>query len=129
MHHDSKLSYVPNGLETWHETDIKVPASSWMKPMSALTPSTIVEVPANWRLDDWPPLQLEGGDGFVDTGVIEQLWRDRFDFHYRENETSVFPMSIHPQVSGKPQVMLTHERLIEYFNGFEGWNGVRWRRW
>ena len=97
--------------------------------MSSLTPSTIVEVPANWRLDDWPPLQLEGGDGFVDTGVIEQLWRDRFDFHYRENETSVFPMSIHPQVSGKPQVMLTHERLIEYFNGFEGWNGVRWRRW
>ena len=32
-------------------------------------------------------------------------------------------MSIHPQVSGKPQVLKMHERLIEYINSHEG---VRW---
>jgi hypothetical protein len=120
MHHDSQLYYVPNGFETWHETIIKVPASSWMKLMSSLTPSTIVEVPADWHLDDWPPLQPEGGNGFADTRVIEQLWKDQFDYHYCENESFVFPMSIHPQVSRKPQVVLMHVRLIEYFNRFEG---------
>ena len=32
-------------------------------------------------------------------------------------------MSIHPQVSGKPQVILMHERIIEYINSHEG---VEW---
>jgi hypothetical protein len=40
---------------------------------------------------------LKGGDGFVDTRVIEQLWKDQFDYHYCENESFVFPMSIHPK--------------------------------
>jgi len=35
----------------------------------------------------------------------------------------VFPMSLHPQVSGKPQVILMHERLFEYISGHEG---VEW---
>ena len=32
-------------------------------------------------------------------------------------------LGIHPQVSGKPQVILLHERLIEWINGHEG---VEW---
>lgn len=32
-------------------------------------------------------------------------------------------MSIHPQVSGKPQVILMHERIFEYINKHEG---VEW---
>lgn len=95
--------------------------------MSSLSPSKVVEVPANWHLDDWPPFQLSlkqaSTHGYVDTRSVEQLWKDQFDFLYRENETFVFPMSIHPQVSGKPQVILMHERLIEYINGHEG---VEW---
>jgi hypothetical protein len=35
----------------------------------------------------------------------------------------VFPISIHPQVSGKPQVILLHERFIDYVNCHEG---VEW---
>ncbi|MGH2585969.1 MAG: polysaccharide deacetylase family protein, partial [Dehalococcoidia bacterium] len=33
------------------------------------------------------------------------------------------PVSIHPDVSGRPQVLLMLERLIEYISGHEG---VRW---
>jgi peptidoglycan/xylan/chitin deacetylase (PgdA/CDA1 family) len=36
---------------------------------------------------------------------------------------AIFPMTIHPDVSGRPQVLLMHERLIEYINGHDG---VRW---
>jgi len=76
--------------------------------------SKIVEIPAHWHIDDWPPLQpipgRLGAQGFVDTAVVEKLWREQFDFGYREYDTFIFPMSVHPQVSGKPQVILMHER-------------------
>lgn len=127
MHHDSQLYYCPDGSESWVETNVANAASSWMTPMTRIKPSTVVEVPANWHLDDWPPFQLSlkqaSTHGFVDTRSVEQLWKDQFDFLYREHDTFVFPMSIHPQVSGKPQVMLMHERLFEYINNHEG---VEW---
>ncbi|KIW56361.1 hypothetical protein PV05_05026 [Exophiala xenobiotica] len=127
MHHDSQLYYCPDGTEDWTETDVAKSATEWMKPMTAIKPSSVVEVPANWHLDDWPPFQLSlkqaSTHGYVDPYVIERLWKDQFSFLYREHDTFVFPMSIHPQVSGKPQVMLMHERIIEWINEHEG---VEW---
>lgn len=35
----------------------------------------------------------------------------------------IFPMTIHPDVSGRPHVLLMHERIIEHINKHEG---VRW---
>lgn len=70
--------------------------------------------------------------------MVERLWREQFDFAYREYDTFIFPISIHPQVSGKAQVILMHERqasligcsrkgdtncfdrFIEYINKHEG---------
>ena len=50
-------------------------------------------------------------------------WRDQFDWVYREYEWAVFPLTIHPDVSGRPQVLLMLERLIQYINGHPG---VHW---
>jgi len=44
------------------------------------------------------------------------MWRDQFDWVYREMEYAVFPFTIHPDVSGRPQVLLMLERLIDYIN-------------
>ena len=125
MHHDSQLYYVPDCMQQVTESDYSLEAAEWMVPMTKLTPSSIVEVPANWHLDDWPPLQpkMPAASGFVDPHVVERLWKEQFDFFYRESDSFVFPISIHPQVSGKPQVILMHERLIEYINSHEG---VEW---
>jgi peptidoglycan/xylan/chitin deacetylase (PgdA/CDA1 family) len=125
MHHDSQLYYVPHFPEQITTTDTTRPAADWMVPLGKLIPSKIVEVPANWHLDDWPPFQLEDGPshGYVDPHVIERLWKDQFDYLYAEYDTFVFPISLHPQVSGKPQVMLLHQRLIDYLNSHEG---VEW---
>ncbi|KAF1917305.1 hypothetical protein BDU57DRAFT_493125 [Ampelomyces quisqualis] len=131
MHHDSQPYYVPSPhLTTYIETDTSQPASHWMTPMSTLHASSVVEIPANWHLDDWPPFQLSlsqpSTHGYVDTAVIERLWKEQFAYLYREcpaDGSFVFPMSIHPQVSGKPQVLLLHERVIEWINGHEG---VEW---
>jgi peptidoglycan/xylan/chitin deacetylase (PgdA/CDA1 family) len=108
------------------ETYTKKDAKSWMVPMNAGKPSSIIEIPANWHLDDWPPFQFSfhgPSHGFVDPWVLEKLWKDQFEFCYREYDTFIFPISIHPQVSGKPQVMLMHERFIEFINSHEG---VEW---
>ncbi|KAK0926531.1 hypothetical protein LTR91_002149 [Friedmanniomyces endolithicus] len=127
MHHDFQPYFAPDGRETWVETDHAKAAEAWMSPMTRIRPSWVVEIPANWHLDDRPPLQpipgRPGAQGFVDTSVVEKLWLEQFDFAYREYETFIFPMSIHPQVSGKPHVILMHERIIAYINKHEG---VEW---
>ena len=48
------------------------------------------------------------------------MWQDQFDWVYRENDYAVFTMTIHPDVSGRPQVLLMLERLIEYMLKHEG---------
>jgi hypothetical protein len=37
---------------------------------------------------------------------------DHFDYFYREYDEFVFPMTIHPDVSGRPHVVLMHERYL-----------------
>ncbi|KAI1857560.1 uncharacterized protein JN550_013193 [Neoarthrinium moseri] len=127
MHHDVQMHWAPDtSASDWVETNHAHDAASWMRPMSKLKPSKIVEIPANWHLDDWPPFQPVLGKpshGYVDTDVVFRLWKQQFDFAYREYDQFVFPISIHPQVSGKPHIILLHERIIEYINGFEG---VEW---
>lgn len=77
MHHDLQPYYAPDNTETWIETNIKNSADSWMYPMSTIKPSKVVEIPANWHLDDWPPLQpipdKSWAQGYVDTHVVERF--------------------------------------------------------
>ncbi|OCK83497.1 hypothetical protein K432DRAFT_414616 [Lepidopterella palustris CBS 459.81] len=127
MFSDSQLHYAPNVWESWKETNYAVEAADWMVQMTRLQASKIVEtMPSHcpqWSLDDWPPFQVEKGSslGYVDTHSIERLWREQFDFLYKEYKQFVFPISsIHPQVSGKPQVILMLRRFIEYFKTHEG---------
>jgi peptidoglycan/xylan/chitin deacetylase (PgdA/CDA1 family) len=48
------------------------------------------------------------------------MWRDQFDWVYREMDYAVFALTIHPDVSGRPQVLLMLERLTEYISAHDG---------
>lgn len=48
------------------------------------------------------------------------LWRDQFDWVYREMDYAVFPITIHPDVSGRPQTLLMLERLIDHMSSHDG---------
>lgn len=126
MHHDCQPYYVRTG-DTWTNIDYGAPAREWMKPLVRGTETDLVELPANWYLDDLPPMMFikaaPNSHGFVNPRDVEQLWRDQFDWIYREHDYAVFIMTIHPDVSGRPQTLLMHERLIEHINAHEG---VRW---
>jgi peptidoglycan/xylan/chitin deacetylase (PgdA/CDA1 family) len=113
--------------DSWTKIDYSQPAEAWMKPLVRGEETDLIEIPANWYLDDLPPMMFvkksPNSYGFENPRNIEQLWRDQFDWVYREYDYAVFAMTIHPDVSGRPQVLLMHERLISYINQHPG---VRW---
>jgi peptidoglycan/xylan/chitin deacetylase (PgdA/CDA1 family) len=50
--------------------------------------------------------------GFVNPRDIEQMWRHQFDWVYREYDYAVFPITIHPDVSGRPHVLMSWNGCI-----------------
>jgi peptidoglycan/xylan/chitin deacetylase (PgdA/CDA1 family) len=118
-HNDFEPYYARVG-ESWTNVDYSKPAAHWMKPLKRGKAVDLVEISGNWYLDDLPPMMFikasPNSHGFVNPRDVEQLWRDQFDWVYREYEWAVFPLTIHPDVSGRPQVLLMLERLIQYIN-------------
>ncbi|MEO3479865.1 polysaccharide deacetylase [Phaeobacter sp. CAU 1743] len=126
MHNDFHPYRVRVG-DSWTKIDYSQHPDTWMKPLERGEETDLIEIPANWYLDDLPPMMFikkaPNSHGFVNPRDIEQMWKDQFDYVYRENDYAVFTMTIHPDVSGRPQVLMMHERLIEYINSHEG---VQW---
>lgn len=123
MHRDFEPYYVRVG-DSWKKIDYTKAAETWMEPLVRGRETDLVEIPANWYLDDLPPMMFikaaPNSHGFVSPRDIEQMWRDQFDWVYREMDQAAFTMTIHPDVSGRPQVLLMLERLIEHINSHEG---------
>ena len=63
-------------------------AGEWMHPLKRGPEIDLVEIDANWYVDDLPPMMFikkaPNSHGFVDPRVIEQMWKDQFDWVYRE---------------------------------------------
>ncbi|UOS50482.1 polysaccharide deacetylase [Helicobacter pylori] len=126
MHNDFTPYFVRVG-DSWSKIDYSLEAKDWMKPLIRGVETDLVEIPANWYLDDLPPMMFikksPNSFGFVSPHDIGQMWVDQFDWVYREMDYAVFSMTIHPDVSGRPQVLLMHEKIIEHINKHDG---VRW---
>jgi peptidoglycan/xylan/chitin deacetylase (PgdA/CDA1 family) len=123
MHRDHECYYVRVG-DGWTKIDYAQDADSWMKPFTRGTLTRLVEIPASWHLDDLPPMMFvkafPNSHGYVNPRDMETMWRDAFDYVYREYDHAVFPMTIHPDVSGRPQVLMMLERLIGYMKAQPG---------
>jgi peptidoglycan-N-acetylglucosamine deacetylase len=126
MHNDFTPYRVRVG-DSWTKIDYSARAEDWMKPLVRGEETDLVEIPANWYLDDLPPMMFiktsPNSHGFVNPRHLEEMWRDQFDWVYREMDYGVVTFTVHPDVSGRPQVLLMLERLIAHINGHEG---VRW---
>jgi peptidoglycan/xylan/chitin deacetylase (PgdA/CDA1 family) len=123
MHNDFHPYYVRVG-DTWTKIDYSKHPDAWMKPLMRGKETDLIEIPASWYLDDLPPMMFikkaPNSHGFVNPRHLEESWRDQFDWVYRENDYAVFTMTIHPDVSGRPQVLLMLERLIEHIQKHDG---------
>lgn len=137
QHHDSQPYYLRVG-DSWKKIDYHKDASYWMEPLKRGETTGMVEIAVNWdvseitsstltiQLDDLPPMMfMKGADkthGFVDVHVIEQKWKDHFTYLY-ENEREdgfIMPITIHPDVSGRPHVLLMLERFIAWVKEHKG---------
>jgi peptidoglycan/xylan/chitin deacetylase (PgdA/CDA1 family) len=125
-HEDHKCYWLRTGDE-WTKIDYSKNAVDWMKPLTKGKETGLVEIPGSWYIDDLPPMMFmkksANSHGWVNPRDVEQIWMDHFDYFYREYDEFVFPMTIHPDVSGRPHVVLMHERIIEHINKHEG---VEW---
>jgi peptidoglycan/xylan/chitin deacetylase (PgdA/CDA1 family) len=113
--------------DEWTKIDYSKEASEWMKPLVRGKRIDLVEIGANWYVDDLPPMMFmkksPNSHGFMNPRDIESLWIDQFDWVYQNMDYAVFPITIHPDVSGRPQVLLMLDRLIGYINHHAG---VEW---
>jgi peptidoglycan/xylan/chitin deacetylase (PgdA/CDA1 family) len=126
MHRDFEPYYVRVG-DKWTLIDYSKKPSEWMRPLTRGTETDLIEIPGSWYLDDLPPMMFikkaPNSHGFVNPRHLDEMWRDQFDWVYRELDYAVFPITIHPDVSGRPQVLLMLERLIEHISRHAG---IRW---
>ncbi|KAN0088308.1 hypothetical protein V8E55_005365 [Tylopilus felleus] len=124
MSHDSQ-AYYPRDEDHWTKIDYSVKAETWMKPLTKGNETGIVEIPANWYLDDLSPMMFirssSNSHGWVNARDVEQLRKDTFTCLYREHSRAalcfalpeyreegdfIFPVTIHPDASGRPHVLL-----------------------
>jgi len=123
MHHDHQPYYVRVG-DSWTKIDYSKKPEEWMVPLKRGRETDLIEIPASWYLDDLPPMlfikKSPNSHGFVNPRDIEQMWRDQFDWVYREYDYAVFPMTIHPDVSGRPHVLMMLERLYHHMISHPG---------
>ncbi|MDE0308068.1 MAG: polysaccharide deacetylase [Albidovulum sp.] len=123
MNNDFTPHYVRVG-DSWTKIDFTKSAAEWMKPLVRGKETDLIEIPASWYLDDLPPMMFikasPNSHGFVNPRHLEEMWRDQFDWVYREMDYAIFTLTIHPDVSGKPQVLMMLERLFEYISGHDG---------
>ena len=94
MHNDHQPYYVRVG-DSWTKIDYSKKPREWMVPLKRGHETDLIEIPASWYLDDLPPMMFikksPNSHGFVNPRDIEQMWRDQFDWVYREYDYAVFP--------------------------------------
>ncbi|KAJ3763512.1 carbohydrate esterase family 4 protein [Lentinula raphanica] len=126
MAHDCQAYYMRDE-DTWTKINFQGEAATWMKPLRKGKETGLVQIPVSWYLDDLPPMMFmkssPNSHGWVNVRDVEQLWKDMFTYLYKEETEFIFPITIHPDVSGRPHVLLMLERFIEWINTHEN---VHW---
>lgn len=81
-------------------------------------PTEIVELPASWQRDDFPPLTYTWSNphrmGYHSEDSIFQRWYDQFDWMYENIDGGVFVLTLHPQVIGQAHRIMRLEALFQH---------------
>ncbi|KAL1887608.1 hypothetical protein Sste5346_010109 [Sporothrix stenoceras] len=133
MHHDSQPYFTPADPPIEH-IDFHKPASSWLHASTIASQAypeegthPLVELPCGWYNEDMMPMMylphLNNSMGYVSTRVVEQMWRDKFTWLWEQKEgrdagNFVFPILVHPDVSGMAHIIGMIDRFLSWLQGF-----------
>ncbi|CZR51970.1 related to polysaccharide deacetylase family protein [Phialocephala subalpina] len=147
-HHDSQPYFVPSAPPIQPiDFSPHVSATTWMKPLpkpSPPTSKTLVELPANWYMEDMTPMQFipaaPNSHGYVPTSSILSMWQSRFEYLYNEFSDAerseagssdarkegngkgvgdfLFPLVLHPDTSGMAHVIGMVDKMISWLKGW-----------
>ena len=89
---------------------------NWEEASQFGAPSTVLELPVSWYLDDWPPMEYVAGSsaGLGDHDLLFRRWKDIFDYARANHEAALYVLTIHPQCSGRAHLIGVLERLIQH---------------
>ena len=78
-------------------------------------PSTVVELPASWYLDDFPHSEfIMTRTGMKPQSQIFEIWKAHFDYGIRNAKNGLMVVAMHPQVIGRPHNLTMLETFIQY---------------
>lgn len=79
-------------------------------------PSSVLELPVSWFMDDFPALDHVPGvlSGLMSTESVFARWRDNFDYAYANEPNGVLIHTVHGLVSGRAHAIMTLERFIQH---------------
>ena len=86
-------------------------------------PTSIVEVPVSWSLDDFPPFTFVWEPlrpGYGSTEVIGGDWLDHIEYALEHEPNGVVNITMHPQVTGRVHVLRMVERVLQQIAGRPG---------
>ena len=78
-------------------------------------PSTIVEMPASWYLDDFPHFEfVMSRTGMKPPSQVFEIWKSHFDYGVQNIKGGMVVVALHPQVIGRPHAIMMLEEFIKY---------------
>lgn len=112
-------SLMGRDFQPYHPRPVTV---RWEDGSEIGEPSSLLEIPVSWYLDDFPAVEYIPGvnPGLGSAEVIYQRWKDHFDYAYQHVENGVIAFTVHPQSIGRAHHMLMFEKLIDYMAGHDG---------
>lgn len=86
-------------------------------------PSSILEIPVSWYLDDFPAFEFVGGSlpGLASTDVVLKRWTDYFDYGYEYEPGGVFTLTVHPDCIGHASTILMLDKFLSYLSDHDVW--------
>jgi peptidoglycan/xylan/chitin deacetylase (PgdA/CDA1 family) len=76
------------------------------------SPSSLLELPISWSLDDYPHFEWIRGGGLKAAGGVLDNWMDDYRYMRNEQPDGVLTYTCHPFVIGRGHRMMMLERLL-----------------
>jgi peptidoglycan/xylan/chitin deacetylase (PgdA/CDA1 family) len=86
------------------------------EPIEFGTPTTLVEVPVAWHLDDWPWFEFIPGhaQGLRTSSMVLETWKTEFDYLYNQVGQGVLTVTMHPQCIGRGYRLMMLKEFLDY---------------